>query len=286
MTWWEERLNCASGWLDGQPSAPTASRAWSEPEHYDQENARSGEDIGFWVQAAISAPGPVVEIGCGTGRISRDLVRAGCEVIAVDVSPRMIEAAQRESAALTSEERARLRLVQSDVRDLELEPGIAGVTLAPYFTMNYMVGVVDQLRAAAELARVTRPGGKAWVELAHFPLDSPYLAPVRPLLVETVKELEDGARLLRSLQVRLFPDWNMTNWVEVIDVLSAAGAAERRLYSHLWHVFTVFEACYLFMGSGFRVETILGGVDESPFLGGSSDALLLDLTKLPSPSPY
>ena len=46
---------------------------------YDWENARTlgRRDVAFWRSLALRSKGPVLELGCGTGRVSLPLARAG-----------------------------------------------------------------------------------------------------------------------------------------------------------------------------------------------------------------
>ena len=51
---------------------------------------RERPDVDFYVAAAREAGGPVLELGCGTGRILIPTARAGLEIVGVDLSPRML----------------------------------------------------------------------------------------------------------------------------------------------------------------------------------------------------
>ena len=44
-------------------------------------------DIPFYVQQAMASGGPVLELGCGTGRVSLPIARTGIEVLGLDISP-------------------------------------------------------------------------------------------------------------------------------------------------------------------------------------------------------
>src|SRR4051812_32523993 len=59
---------------------------------YDWENARTlgRRDVPFWRGVALHARGPVLELGCGTGRISMPLARAGVELTGIDRSAPML----------------------------------------------------------------------------------------------------------------------------------------------------------------------------------------------------
>ena len=59
---------------------------------YDWENARTvaRRDVVFWQRLAAAQEGPVLELGCGTGRITLPAARAGARVIGIDRSAEML----------------------------------------------------------------------------------------------------------------------------------------------------------------------------------------------------
>src|SRR5829696_626009 len=85
---------------------------------YDWENARTlgRRDVPFWRNLALQAGGPVLELGCGTGRISLPLARAGVPLTGIDRSPAMLAYARGRlrRARLVD----RIHLVQGDIRYL------------------------------------------------------------------------------------------------------------------------------------------------------------------------
>src|SRR6266850_5632511 len=95
-------------------------RGWDEyAPFYDWENARTlgRRDVAFWQRVAAGADGPVLELGCGTGRITIPLAKHDIDVVGVDRSERMLEraiartrpAASRESRPSTSSGRPRAK---------------------------------------------------------------------------------------------------------------------------------------------------------------------------------
>src|SRR5688572_28773581 len=110
---------------------------------YDWENARTlgRRDVPFWRNLALHAGGPVLELGCGTGRISIPLARAGVSLIGID-----------RSAAMLAYARGRLRrakrpstvtLVQGDIRDLPFPSAKGRAAVRP---------LRDKSRASASIA--------------------------------------------------------------------------------------------------------------------------------------
>ena len=60
--------------------------------YYDWENAQTvgRRDILFWQRMAAEADGPILELGCGTGRVAIPVARKGSTVIGIDRSASML----------------------------------------------------------------------------------------------------------------------------------------------------------------------------------------------------
>ena len=108
----------------------------------------------------------VLEIGCGTGVVLRDLMtlvgRRG-EVTGVDVSRTMLARARALARGVAG---ASLRLRHGDGNKLPFGPGRFDVALA----ITVILHVADPLRVVKELARVTRAGGRVAVQDQDFGL--------------------------------------------------------------------------------------------------------------------
>ena len=105
-------------------------------------------------QVAITDSTRVLDVGCGVGTTAVEIARRfGAHVTAVDIAPLMLERAEANVAA------ARLQhlvdVQAGDILDLDFPDGSFDVVIAEAVTM-----FVDRQRAATELARVTRPGGR------------------------------------------------------------------------------------------------------------------------------
>src|SRR6185312_8084599 len=77
---------------------------------YDPWSRGGVEDIGFYVDEALAADGPVVELGVGTGRIAIPTAAAGVAVIGVDSSAGMLEVCAAEARKAGVHELLELRL--------------------------------------------------------------------------------------------------------------------------------------------------------------------------------
>jgi ubiquinone/menaquinone biosynthesis C-methylase UbiE len=146
---------------------------------YDWENARTlgRRDVTFWRNLALNAGGHVLELGCGTGRISIPLGRASVPVIGIDRSVNML--AHARSRVRRGRLANRVRLIQGDIRSLPFPPPTAQASpglrrtsdarfplvIAPYGILQSLLRENDLAATLTEVRRVLRPGGTFGMEL-------------------------------------------------------------------------------------------------------------------------
>lgn len=113
---------------------------------YAKAEGPDPRDVAFEAVAEV-APARVLEVGGGPGELAaRIRTEVGCEVVMLDVSPRMVELARARGVD------ARV----GDVQELPFEVGEFDCTVAAWMLFH----LPDLDRGLAELARVTRPGGR------------------------------------------------------------------------------------------------------------------------------
>lgn len=122
---------------------------------------RTPDHDSFWFyrdQFRVFVPPPgraTVEIGCGEGRIARELTDLGHTVTAVDRSPTLLEAARRAGSAAG--------YVLADATRLPF--GDAGVDQV--IAYNMLMDVDDMPAVVAEGGRILRPGGVLTLSIVH-----------------------------------------------------------------------------------------------------------------------
>ena len=132
---------------------------------YDWENARTlgRRDVPFWRTLGLASRGLVLELGCGTGRVTMPLGRAGVQLVGIDRSDRMLALARRRVA------RARLGghvgLVRGDIRALPFPASAFATVMAPYGVLQSLLRERDLAAALAAVHRVLGRGGAFGVEL-------------------------------------------------------------------------------------------------------------------------
>lgn len=124
---------------------------------YDRWSARMG-DVPFYVARALeAAPGPIVELGAGTGRVAIEVARAGVAVIGVEPSAAM--RAEGERRAREADVAARARFVDGDMRTFVATEPVGLVTI-PFRSFLHNLTTDDQLATLASVRASLRPGGR------------------------------------------------------------------------------------------------------------------------------
>jgi SAM-dependent methyltransferase len=116
--------------------------------------------------------GPVLEVGCGEGRVLRDLKERGYDLTGLDASPSLLDAARGADPDG--------RYVLGRAEGLPFEDGSFDLVVA----YNVLMDVEDMPRAVAEIARVLRPGGRLCAcvthplnDMGHFAEDGSFVIP-------------------------------------------------------------------------------------------------------------
>jgi SAM-dependent methyltransferase len=150
---------------------------------YDWENARTlgRRDVPFWQRLALqtAASGSrqprVLELGCGTGRVTFPLWRAGVSMVGIDRSAAMLARAEKRRRAArrravnargaASSSRAAVDFIRGDIRHLPFRDGSFPLVIAPYGILQSLLRERDLAETLDAVARVVRPGGLFGLEL-------------------------------------------------------------------------------------------------------------------------
>lgn len=157
-------------------SIPTAPGFYLRPglhvETYDaqHETIPGGDDVSFFRGLAERAGGPVLELGCGTGRVATPLAEAGFEVVGLDRSAPMLAVAAERRRVLPVVVRRRLRFVEGDMTDFRLARRFA-LAFAAFRVFMALPDEQSQRSALFAIRRHLRPGGLLALDIFDPRLD-------------------------------------------------------------------------------------------------------------------
>jgi SAM-dependent methyltransferase len=252
--------------------SPAAETTWGScADLYDLEwDPWTPRDLPFYLEEARRRP-PVLDLACGTGRLTVPIARAGLAVVGVDASAEMLEVARRKAVDLPQ-----LELVHGRIETVDLQRQFGTIMLA-LSSFCCLASVEAQERALQNMRRHLRPGGRLVMDM--FVPSAAHLG--QPL---TGPPAVDGARLVARLSdpvtghVHLIweaahhiPNEQVYEVNRVIQTFDGRGRSTGDV-RHFWlrdRYVHRFEMQHLLRLSGFEVVDLYGGFDREPF-GASS----------------
>lgn len=227
---------------------------------------RSRPDIDFFVETALAAGGPALEVGCGTGRVLLPCARAGVPIVGLDVSRPMLDVLRQKLAAEPDAVRARVRVVEGDMRRFDLGERFA-CALLPFRSFQHMLTPADQRAALRRVKAHLQPGGLMVLDL--FNPSIPMLGDPawgRYPISEPEFTMPDGRRVTRSYRVVDRDYANQRQNVEfILDVVHPDGRTEHHAEAFTIRYLFRYEAEYLLECEGFGVEAIYGSYGRALF---------------------
>ncbi len=125
---------------------------------YDLEHNDFADDIELILELAALGDGPILELGCGTGRVLAPLAGAGYTVVGLDSSEPMLNIARKR----ISESRASLLL--GDMADLDSTDAPFGLVIASLNSIMHLTNPEDQRSMIESAWRVLAPEGRLIID--------------------------------------------------------------------------------------------------------------------------
>ncbi|MCU0486023.1 MAG: class I SAM-dependent methyltransferase [Anaerolineales bacterium] len=223
-------------------------------------------DVNFYVQAARQLVGPVLEIGCGTGRILIPTARAGINITGLDLSSHMLEVCRSRLQEEPPEVQGRVRLVMADMRQFDLSHTYSLATV-PFRPFQHLTTVADQLACLACIHRHLAAGGRLILDLFN-----PFLPALtsdtigQELGDEPEFTMPDGRRVVRRHRITERDYFSQVNSTELIYYVTYPdGKQERLVHAFQMRYLFRFEAEHLLVRSGFEVEAVYADYERNPY---------------------
>jgi SAM-dependent methyltransferase len=227
---------------------------------YDWENARTlgRRDVPFWRRLAADAHGPVLELGCGTGRVSVPLAQAGVDLVGIDRSAPMLSRLARRSAEGAKAARA-IRVIRGDIRDLPFRDRAFAMVLAPYGVLQSLIRPRDLSAALDAVARALRRGGTFGIDLVpDVPRWREYSNKVQ------LRGRDGDARLTLIESVHHDRRRGLTTFEQRYLVRRAGHTTEHR-FDLTFRTVSVQQMARKVERAGFRVDAVLGDYRGRPW---------------------
>jgi|GEM_PF-182079 len=229
---------------------------------YEMEHKAFLEDLVLYRGFAERCGGPLLELGCGTGRLLIPLVQAGFEVTGVDCSAPMLACARQKLASLPPEVASRVTLIQGDMRNVRLRRRFSLIFIA-LNTFAHLLTRQDQQRTLATIARHLSSQGRLIIDLGN-----PTLLPTLPEPLTLHRRWEDrerGETIIKFTSTHFDPATQLEELVLMYDVIDADGRVTRSVHPFtLRHTYRP-EMELLLEQAGLRAEASYGSYELDPY---------------------
>jgi SAM-dependent methyltransferase len=255
-----------------QRSGPDLDDPYAElPELYDLEHAGFSEDVDLYLRLAEVVGDPILELGCGTGRVLGPLAAAGNRVTGIDRSGPMLDRARSvlQVPADSSTDPRRMTLVEGSMTEAERAPGGPfGLVIFSLNGLMHLSGMIEQRTALASARRALDPRGMLILDL---------LNPTPELLTsfdgrvrhEGSWQRSDGTMVDR-FSVRTHDSAQQTIDTELwYDLVDPAGHLRRVRSGFPMRYLVASELALLLELTGFVEWKVYGSYDLDPYDDGS-----------------
>lgn len=248
-------------------------------ELYDLEHDSYDDDHDFFLNFIEAVGDPVLELGCGTGRLLTAIAEAGYRVTGTDLSPAMLD-------------RARARIAEAGLRDLvdlrrgamtaadEAPGGPFGVAVIALNGLLHIADPGDQRAVLASVRRSLDPRGLLLIDVLN-PTPETLRGLDHSVVHEGVWFTNDGTRIDKFATRRVSAASQLIATELWYDLTEAGGAVRRVATSLPMRYLHRAELELMLELAGFAEWQVYGSYDLEPF-GDQSERLIVAAEVTPS----
>ncbi len=224
-------------------------------------------DLGFWTSVVTElAPARMLELACGTGRVTLPLARLGVatEIVALDMSEPFLERLRERVAA----ESLPISVVRGDMRAPAVE-GPFDLIAIPFNSLAYLTARADRLDCLEACAALLAPGGRLVFDLVmpRYDFIAEALGGCPPMRVDADHPSPDHgvARFLRTYTDTYDEASQTLRSTNRYEIFYDDGRVEHRITDLDWHIYYPEELSLLLEACGLAVVDRYGDYSREPW---------------------
>ncbi len=232
--------------------------------HYDAWTERK-VDIPFYKRQVERYGDPVLELGCGTGRITIPIAREGHEIIGLDISDKLLNRAKDKA----KNEGLDINWIKGDMRDFSLDKRF-DLIFIPFNSIHHILTLEDLEKVLNNVRKHLKPEGRFIVELFNPDLE---ILNRDPTEEHEVIEYEDPTSK-REVKVTESTDYERAKQLMHLSWFYELGDRKEEIE---WTIRVWFpkEVDAILKYNDFKIEQKYGDFDESPMTNNSTQQILV-----------
>jgi len=243
---------------------------WTD--YYDLTQQGVPGDVEFYLELARQAKGKVLELACGTGRITIPLAQAGVDVTGLDLSAEMLERARKK--AQESGVGDRLRLLQGDMRHFQLGQTFS-LIMIPFRSFLHLLHIHEQMKALQCIRQHLAPGGKLAMNV-FVPKIEQFVEEAEKFSLRGTYRLENGDEVAMWDYTRFDHFQQLSEVTRIYERTDPNGVVTERVKGRftLRYIYPA-ELHHLLRLNGFKVVQRYGSFSKEPFNAKSKELILV-----------
>jgi ubiquinone/menaquinone biosynthesis C-methylase UbiE len=225
-------------------------------ELYEQQYVSYRDDLAFYRDLARDYGSPILELGAGTGRVTRALAASGHEVVAVEPSGKMLARAKQKLEAENLHER--VTLLQETAQNLNLDRHFP-LVIAPFNMLMHLYTLADQDAALSKIRQHLEPHGRFACDLYN-----PHFGQLDVLRREPY-----WTNMAENSELFVLQHHNADTQVleshYYLDTVDASGTLTRQVFSLTQRYYHRFELERALQVAGFTHITCYGDFDKQRY---------------------
>lgn len=240
--------------------------------YYDLDQGDYTEDIPLYLDLAQRCGSPIIEFGCGTGRVLVPLAEAGYSVTGVELAPAMLDIAREKVTAGGVEER--VTLIEGDILSIDI-PQRFRLGICALNTLMHFPSPNDQLAFLQVARKHIGSGGLLAVSLLNPHVSALPDEQTALLLEKEWIDPRNGHHVLKLFSQRTDVAAQIAHVTLIYDDIGPTGIVHRTLVPMQMRWLYPYEARLLLEIAGFKVDGIYGTYDLEPFSAASEHLILI-----------
>jgi SAM-dependent methyltransferase len=246
-------------------------------EYYDTSPVVAGRqhDVAFYLDAARKFGDPVLELGCGTGRVALAIAEAGYRITGLDIAERMLERAEKRRAALPAEVLGRIHFTRGDMTRFDLGAKFR-LIIIPFRPFQHLLETQQQIDCLESVRKHLAERGRLIIDFFQTDARRMHDPEFQKEHVVAEYNMSDGRRVRLTEHIVAFHRALQCNDVEMIyQVTHRDGRTERLPFAFTLRYFFRYEVEHLLARCAFRVTEVYGNFDNSPLRDDSPEMIFI-----------
>ena len=251
----------------GLTSVHKLSRSWAT--YYDDIYRDLTEDIPFYLNLLSNDPSiSVLEIGCGTGRITLPLSQIGSDVTGMDNSKHMLEKLRNKMSSYDCTPKLTLKDMTNFKFDKKFD-----LVIIPFRGFQSLLTVIEQDQCLKSIKNVLSSNGRLLINLF---VPSLSMFDQKENINYLVKDVADQTHD-RTLSIKHRTTFNKNNQI-IRSSINIENSTTTQIISSHWLNFQLrylypMEAKYLFQNNGYKTVDLIGNYSGGEFTQDSEDMI-------------